>query len=180
MQALSSNQADFADRLARIEQNIADARQLLWVGVDEVYSLPLRVRKARVTGFQALLQNAMYPLAMVAAVVLGAVSHCIGQIVRFRVQGLPDLNANPDIEMLGQVILGIAISMILGYVFRLHSRSFMSLKSTGVVFGVLFMHNAVHLYPAVFARLTSAMWTNQVISHTQPHSMLWRGISFVF
>ncbi len=44
---------------------------------------------------------------MVAAVVLGAVSHGIGQVLRFQVQGLPDLKANPDIEMLVQVILGI-------------------------------------------------------------------------
>jgi hypothetical protein len=180
MSGISANHADFAARAARVEQNIAGAKQLLWVGVDEVYAMPRRERKAQVTGFRAFVSNAVYPVSMVAAVVLGMVSHAIGQIARYHVQGLPDLNANPDIETLVQVILGIVIAMALGYVFRLQSRNFMTLKSTGAVIGVLFMHNAVHLYPAGFAAVTSPMWVNQVVSHTQPYSMLWRGISFVF
>jgi hypothetical protein len=48
------------------------------------------------------------------------------------------------------------------------------------VVGVLFGHNAVHLYPKLYAALTSEMWVNQVVTHTKLHSMLWRGISFVF
>lgn len=180
MNAISPNHADFLARAARVENNIAGARQLLWVGMDEVYSMPRRERKVRVTGFRAFVRNAMYPVSMVAAVVLGAVSHCIGQITRFHVQGLPDLKANPDIEMLIQVILGIVISMALGYMFRLHSKGFTTLKSTGAVIGVLFLHNAVHQFPQMFAQATSALWVNQMISHTQAHSMLWRGISFVF
>ena len=180
MQAISTNHSDFVARAARVEKNVTEARQLLWVGVDEVYSMPKRERKAQITGLRAVLTNAMYPVSMVAAVVLGAASHCIGQIARFHAQGLPNLNANPDIETLGQVILGIVIALALGYVFGLHSKTFTTLKSTGVVIGVLFMHNAVHLYPRVFAAATSGLWVNQVVSHTQPHSMLWRGISFVF
>lgn len=180
MEAISANHSDFAARVARVKTNTAEARQLLFVGVDEIYSMPRRERKAYVSGFRAVLRNAMYPVSMVAAVLLGVASHCIGQIARYHVQGLPDLKANPDIETLGQVILGIVISIALGYVFRLQSKSFATLKSTGAVIGVLFMHNAVHLYPKAFAVVTSGLWVNQVVSHTQPHSMLWRGISFVF
>lgn len=183
MQALSgisANHADFAARAARVEKNIAGARQLLWVGLDEVYSLPRRERKPRVTGLRAVVQNALYPFSMVAAVVLGFVSHGIGQVARYHVQGLPDLNANLDIESLVQMILGIMIAMALGYVFRLQSKSFMTLKSTGVILGVLLFHNAVHLFPEAFSAVTSPMWVNQIVSHTQAHSLLWRGISFVF
>ena len=180
MSALTPNHSDFLARAARVEKNIAGARQLLWVGVDEVYSMPRRERKAHVTGFGALVQNAAYPVSTLAAVILGAVSHAIGQIGRYHVQGLSNQAANPDIETLAQIILGIVIAMALGYVFRLHSKSFTTLKSMGVVLGVLFMHNAVHLYPKVFAVLTSPMWVNQVVSQTEAHSMLWRGISFVF
>ncbi len=180
MTAISPNHSDFLARAARVEKNKAGARQLLWVGMDEVYSMPRRERKASVTGFRAVVQNAVYPVSIIAAVVLGAISHGIGQVARYHVQGLPDQKSNPDIETLVQVILGIVIAMALGYVFRLHSRSFTTLKSTGVVIGVLFMHNAVHLYPQGFALMTSPMWVNQVVSQTEPHSMLWRGISFVF
>ena len=180
MNALTPNHSDFLARAARVENNIAGTRQLLWVGVDEVYAVPRRARKARVSGFRALVQNAAYPVSILAAVVLGAVSHGIGQIARYHVQGLANQAANPDIETLAQVILGIVIAMVLGYVFGLHSKSFTTLKSTGVVIGMLFLHNAVHLYPKGFAVLTSPMWVNQVVSQTEAHSMLWRGISFVF
>ena len=180
MNALTPNHSDFRARAARVENNIAGACQLLWVGVDEVYAVPRRERKARITAFRALVQNAVYPASILAAVVLGAVSHAIGQIARYHVQGLSNQAANPDIETLAQVILGIVIAMALGFVFRLHSKSFTTLKSTGVLIGVLFLHNAVHLYPKGFAVLTSPMWVNQVVTQTEAHSMLWRGISFVF
>ncbi|MEO8242969.1 MAG: hypothetical protein ABI832_11680 [bacterium] len=179
MTAMSQNHADFAARLARVQRNADSATQMLFVGVDEAYQMPRRERKARRSRGATLLHNILYPFSLVAAVALGTVSHGIGQVARYQVQGLPDLKANPDIEMLVQVILGISISMLLGYALRLHSKSFTTLKSTGVVIGVLFFHNAVHLYPQEFAAVTSEMWVNQLVHHTLPYSMLWRGISFI-
>lgn len=178
--ALSQNQADFAARVARIERQSAASIQLLFVGVDEVHAMPRGNRKPRLTRGQVLFGNLLYPLSMVSAVVLGAVSHMVGQVIRFHVQGLPDQNANPDIETLVQIILGIVISMVLGYAFALNSKAFLSLKSAGVVTGVLFGHNAVHMVPKLFAAVTSDMWVNRVVTTTDRASMVWRGISFVF
>ena len=93
---------------------------------------------------------------------------------------MPDLKANPDIEMVVQVVIGFAIAMVLGYFVGLRSNALTSLKSAGSALGVLFFHNAVHLYPQFFALLTSEIWVNQIVSHTHPHTLLWRGISFVF
>ena len=179
MTTLSQNNLDFAARVARIESGAAASKQLLFVGVDEVYKVPLRVRKGKKSGIAALIETAMYPVSMVLAVAIGAVSHGIGQIVRFQVQGMPDLKANPDIEMTVQLVLGICIAMVLGYLVGLRSNTLTTLKSAGSALGVLFFHNAVHMYPHVFAVMTSTLWVNQIVSHTQPHSMLWRGISFM-
>ena len=178
MQAISQNHSDFAARLARIERNIASSTQLLFVGVDEVYQMPRRDRKPKPSRGRVLVSNVLYPVSMVAAVALGAVSHALGQVARYQVQGMPDLKANPDIESLVQIILGIIISMVLGYFLGLNSRAFTTLKSTGVVIGVLFMHNAVHLYPKLFAALTSEIWVNQIVQHTKLYSIMWRGICF--
>jgi hypothetical protein len=180
MNAISQNHSDFAARVARIERQSAASVQLLFVGVDEVYAMPRGNRKPKASRGQRFLGNLLYPVSMVSAVVLGAVSHMAGQVMRFHVQGLPDLNANPDIEMLLQICLGIAISMVLGYALGFSSRTFLSLKSAGVVVGVLFGHNAVHLVPKLFAALTSEMWVNLVIRTTEARSMVWRGINFVF
>lgn len=180
MDAISQNHLDFATRVQRIERQSAASIQLLFVGVDEVHALPRGTRKPRPSRGQVVVGNILYPLSMATAVVLGAVSHMVGQVVRFQLQGLPDLNANPDIETLVQIILGIVISMGLGYALGLNSKAFLSLKSAGVVVGVLFGHNAVHAMPRVFAAVTSEMWVNQVVSTTEARSMLWRGISFMF
>jgi hypothetical protein len=180
MSAIMQNHMDFAARVSRIEMNTAASQQLLFVGVDEVYVMPRRDRKPKISGSRAFLGNLMYPVSLVAAVVLGAFSHAVGQVARYHVQGMPDLNANPDIETLVQIIVGIAISMVLGFALGLNSKAFTTLKSVGSVMGVLFGHNAVHLYPKLFAAMTSEMWVNQVVSHTKMHSMIWRGISFVF
>ncbi len=171
---------DFAARIARIESGAAASKQLLFVGIDEVYKVPLRVRKIKRMGLVGFIGNAMYPISMVLAVALGMVSHGLGQVARYQVQGMPDLKANPDIEMVVQVVIGFAIAMVLGYFVGLRSNALTSLKSAGSALGVLFFHNAVHLYPQFFALLTSEIWVNQIVSHTHPHSLLWRGISFVF
>lgn len=180
MNAISQNHSDFADRVARIEQQSAASVQLLFVGVDEVYVMPRGNRKPRASRGQLVFGNLLYPLSIVSAVILGAVSHMIGQVMRFHIQGLPDLKANPDIETLVQICVGIAISVVLGYGMGLGSKAFLSLKSAGVVMGVLFGHNAVHLVPRFFAALTSEMWVNLVVRTTNAGSMAWRGISFVF
>ena len=180
MNALSQNHSDFADRVNRIEKQSAASVQLLFVGEDEVYAIPRGKRRPRVSRAELLLGNFLYPLSIVAAVILGAVSHMIGQVARFHVQGLPDLKANPDIETLVQICVGLVISMVLGYAMGLGSKAFLSLKSAGVVVGILFGHNAVHLVPKFFAALTSEMWVNQVVRTTESGSLVWRGINFVF
>ena len=180
MQAISQNHREFAARIARIESGVAASKQLLFVGIDEVYHVPLRVRKVKQSGVRALFRNVMYPVSLVLAVALGTVSHGLGQILRFYVQGLPNLKANPDIEMVVQVVLGFAIAMVLGYLIGLRSNQLITLKAIGVVLGVLLFHNAVHAYPDFFGMLASKIWVNQIVANTQAHSILWRGISIPF
>lgn len=180
MQATSDIRGDFALRLKRIEAS-ADARtQRLFVGEDESYVVPRREWKATKSGLSATLGNAFYPASLVLAVVLGAAAHGLGMLARFYVEGLHDWNANPDLEMTKQLVLGYAFAMVLGYAIGLRGTTLTSLKMLGVTLGVLFFHNAVHLFPAFFAKLTSQLWVSQMIAHTKAHAMMWRGIGFVF
>ena len=179
MDATSQNHLDFAARVARIQSNIAGAQQLLFVGADEVYSMPRRDRKPKVSRLRALMGKLLYPVSIVVAVALGIAAHGVGQVARFYVQGLPDLKANPDTEMLVQMIVGIVVSMFLGFAFGLNTKAFTTLKSVGVVIGILIFHNFVHLWPQQFAALTSEQWVDQVVSTTNGSSILWRGVSFV-
>ncbi len=177
MQAISQNHREFAARIARIESGVAASKQLLFVGMDEVYHVPLRARKVKNSAIRALFGNALYPVSLVLALTLGTASHGIGQIIRYQIQGLPDLKANPDLEMAVQVVLGFAIAAVLGYLMGLRSNQLAALKAAGVVIGLLFFHNAVRAYPEFFASLTSKVWVNQIVARTQAYSILWRGIS---
>lgn len=179
MTAISQNHLEFAARLARIEQNIAGSRQLLFVGVDEVYSLKRRDRKPKPSRGRVVFGNLWHPVSLVLPVALGILSHGIGQVLRFHVQGMQAAAANPDVEMLVQIVLGFAIVTVLGYVLRSHNRAVTTLKSAGVVLGLLFFHNAVHLWPLAFAKVTSALWVNDIVADTKPYSLLWRGITFL-
>ena len=178
MNTISQGHSEFAARIARIESGAATYRQLLFVGMDEVYQVPLRVRKIRESSAIAVFRTLIHPVSMAMALALGAVSHGLGQVARYHIQGMPDLNANPDVEMLVQIVIGFSIAMVLGSLVGLRSGSLTPLTSTGAALGVPFFHNAVHLFPELFAIPTSKIWVNQIVSHTEAPSILWRGISF--
>jgi hypothetical protein len=180
LDAVSQNHTEFAARLARIEKNISSARQLLFVGVDEVYSMPRRDRKPRVSRGRALLGRLLSPLGYVAALAVGAVAHGVGQVLRFHVQGLADLNANPDVDMMVQTVLGLAIALVAGFALGMKSKIATTLKAVGVLCGVLFFHNAVHMWPQRFVALTSEEWVGQIVSHTTEFSVMWRGATVPF
>ena len=179
MKAISNTHQDFSLRLKRIEASSVARTQRVFVGEDESYIVPRHVWKVKKSGLAALIGNAAYPLSMVLAVLLGIAAHALGMILRFYLQGLPDWKANPDLEMLEQVILGYALAMVFGYLLGLRNSVLTPLKSAGAALGVLFFHNAVHLYPQIFAKLTSELWVSQLIAHSKAHALLWRGISFI-
>lgn len=177
---MSPSQIEFNKRIARISSGAVASKQLLFVGMDEVYLLPKREHMAKREGFGDLLGKAMYPVLLLMAVALGGVSHASGQVMRYHLLGMPEQGGNPDIEMAAQLVIGFCIAMVLGYGIGLRARAFMALQLLGAALGVLFFHNAVHLWPGVFAALCSQSWVDRIVTLTAPHSMLWRGIGVVF
>lgn len=169
----------FQKRLKRLTDGEAP-RNVLWVGTDEYFEIPAKARPRKPRGLVALVANALYPVSVMAAVGLGFVSHGIVLMARYHLNGLPDAAANPDIEMVAQLVMAFALAMVLGHFVGLRTKNFTSLKSLGAALGLLFFHNVVHLYPQVFDSLCSKAWVNYMVTQTEAHSMVWRGISFVF
>ena len=169
----------FQRRLKRLTDGEAP-RNVLWVGTDEYFEIPAKAKKRSPRGLAALVANAVYPVSVLAAVGLGVVAHGLVLMMRYQIQGLPDPKANPDIEMGAQLAMAFALSMVLGHFVGLRTKNFTSLKSLGAALGLLFFHNLVHLYPQAFDVLFSKSWVNYMVQHTHAHSMVWRGISFVF
>lgn len=169
----------FQRRLRRYQSGEVP-RQVIFVGTDESYAIPPRKRVVKRSGLGGLVRNALYPISMASAVALGFMAHGVVQVARYHLQGMPDPQANPDIEMVAQVVMGFALAMVLGYFTGLRSRELTPLKSMGAALGVLLFHNLVHAFPHAFDLICSKMWVNYVVTHTKAHSLVWRGISFVW
>jgi cytochrome bd-type quinol oxidase subunit 2 len=167
---------EFSARLQRIEASNRARTQRVFVGEDESYVVPRHTWKPKSSVTGRMLGNFAYPLSLVLSLAFGAAAHGLGMLIRFYVQGLPNWKANPDVEMMVQLLLGIVLAIVLGHLVRLRNRA---LVSVGAAIGVLFFHNAVHAWPRVFASLTSELWVTQMLAHTKAHSLLWRGISFM-
>lgn len=180
MNAMSQNHSDFAARIARIESGAAASKQTLYVGTDEVYQVPLRVRKVQQSNGAVLFHKLGAAFEMVFALMLGGVSHGLGRLGQFIAHGVTPPLANPDLEMLVQFVTGFLVATILGSAFGLRWKAQLLSKAIGVGCGLLLLHNLVHQLPDLFEMVTSPQWVDQVIAHTKAHSILWRGASIGF
>ncbi|PZQ99521.1 MAG: hypothetical protein DI533_02290 [Cereibacter sphaeroides] len=178
---MTSQEAEFAARIARIEAASAGkGKTTLYVGVDESYVFDRPTRRGPPGGLMAALQNAGYPLSVILSFALGAFAFCVGRYIRYQLSGMAETKTDPDVEMLIDLMVGVAIALLMGQLDRLKSYEQLIAKSLGVVFALLTFHNLVHMYPDEFSLLFSPLWVSKILATTEPHSILWRGISFVF
>jgi len=177
---MSPQQLEFSARIARINAGAMNTRTTVYVGVDDAFSFLPKARVMRGEGLVGAMQNAGYPLAFAASVLIGTVAHALTVYFRFKLTGLPDPTADPTVEMSVTLVSGFVTALVLGYLSGLSSRATVAMKFLGVVLGMLFFHNAVHAWPQVFEPMFSTVWVNQIVTSTEAHSLLFRGISFTF
>jgi hypothetical protein len=177
--SITPQQAEFAARLARIEAD-GGRKATIFVGLDESFVLDRSQKKQRRAPVAGMLVNALYPLSMVLSFGMGGVAYAIGRYIRFHLSGVSDAPVDPDIEMLIDMAAGLVIGLLLSQIDRMKLPEQKVAKAFGVIFGMLTFHNFVHLYPEPFTKLFSELWVTRLISSTEAHSLLWRGISFTF
>jgi predicted DNA-binding transcriptional regulator len=175
---MSAQQSEFAARIARIEQGIGSSKTTLYVGLDETYAVKYRQRGQ--SGKFQMAHNAAYPLTILLAFAVGVLSNAIARLAAFLSQGLPDGGTNLDYLMMMDFVTAMMLSLVIGACLGMNIRNFMAARSLGIVAGMLGLHNAVHLWPDLFARVYSTPWVGYILSTTEPRSLLWRGVSFVF
>jgi hypothetical protein len=177
---MSPQQLEFSARIARINAGAMNTRTTVYVGVEEAFSFVPKARAVQGEGLVGVLQNAGYPLAFLASVLLGIAAHVATVWFRFKLTGMPDPSVDPNLEMGVSLALGFTVALVAGYILGLSSRETMPMKSLGVLLGMLFFHNAVHAWPQVFEAAFNKVWVNEIVSSTEAHSLLFRGISFTF
>ncbi|MEZ5797142.1 MAG: hypothetical protein R3D63_06475 [Paracoccaceae bacterium] len=175
---MSVHQTSFEQRIARINSGQAFTKATVYVGQELSFSYQPRHRHRG--GLGQTVSNLGYVMSVPLCLVLGFLAHGLEQLATFAVAGLPDAKANLDIEMVRMAVGGLAITVVLAHLAGLRDKGLMLPKLLGVVAGMLFMHNFVHLYPQVFERIFSPVWVAKVTTMTEAHSIYWRGISIPF
>ncbi len=175
---MSAHQAEFQARLARIQAGKGFTKTTVYVGMDTAFTyLPQSRRKA---GMGQVFGNAGLALGFPMAMVVGFLSFGLERYAAFILGGKPDPQANADIGMLKMAAMAFGIAVVASHLMGLRDRGLLVAKALGVVAGMLFFHNLVHIWPQVFERMFSPLWVAKVLAETESHSLLWRGVCFPF
>ena len=177
---MTPQEAEFAARVARIESAAGRRTATLYVGPDESYVLDRPDTRAGDASLVILAENASYPLSMVFSFIIGFLAYGLGCWVRFQLTDAAATRPDPDMEMIIGLSVGLLIALLVGQLDRMKAPEQIVAKALGVVCSLLMFHNLVHLFPDVFERLFSPIWTSKVLGSTAARSVLWRGISFTF
>ena len=176
---MSAGQAEFHDRISRIRAGQGFTKATVYVGQDLsfVYTPPNRQRSG---GLGQVVANAGYALSFPFCAAIGLLSHGLERYLTFQLAGLPDPRHSAYAEMVRMAIAGFLLAVVLSHLLGLRDRGLLLPKILGVAFGMLFFHNFVHLWPHLFEAIFSSIWVAKITAMTEPHSLVWRGISFPF
>jgi hypothetical protein len=177
---MTPQQVEFAARIARIEAGGGGRTATIFVGPDESFQFARGPKSRRRTSLATTLGNIFYPFSLVLCFGLGVLALGLGRYFRFHLTGIDYAADNPDIEILIDIATGLIIGMAFGLVDRMRLSDQVISRSLGVAIGSIGFHNLVHFYPQVFETLFSKMWVTRVLTTTEAHSLVWRGISFIF
>lgn len=160
--------AEFAARLARVTNR--DNAGILMVGPSEQIVLPRKtvVRKAKSAEIAG---NALYPLSLLAAGVLGALGVVAGRYATFHL-------AQPLIEEPGSMaelvlggVIGLAAAFGLSQLFKLSSKEHAALQGIGVFVMSCAFHNIMHIAPGPAAMAFSPDYVQRITELSPPNSL---------
>lgn len=170
---------DFNARIARISSGAASSKATLYVGLDEIYQVSYPSRGKSVAP-NAAGSGVLYPVALLFSFCTGAAAYLVSAWIRFQASGLEPLSTNLRYETGMQFGAGLMVGLIVGLIMGFRSRQMLVIMSIGVIAAMTLSHNAVHLYPELFAQVFSTEWVGSVQANTAPNSALWMGQSFRF
>ena len=170
---------DFNARIARIAAGTGSTKSTIFVGLDEVYQVTYR-RGGKQAGPVAAVGNVLMPMFLFMAVALGALSFGIATWIRFQMQGQGAGVPDPMTEMAIQAAAALAVVFVISRAIPFRARMVKSMMMVSAVGTMFLYHNAVHIFPDVFAQVFSPGWVELVQATTQPQSVVWQGQSFTF
>lgn len=172
-----STQNEYHARLERVKLGGAHTKHTIFVGMDDsfTYHRSVAPKRSKATEFR---QNAGHPISLALALLTGMLAYFLGRYVRFKLLAtlLPSMNIDLDVGI--NAGLGVVATIVLSRLFKLCSRQQYSLQALGILVMTLGFHNLVHETPELFNAVFSPLWVNEVLTSTDPRSIVIRGVSF--
>lgn len=166
MNGAPEGQLDFTARLQRIRENTAADRQLLFVGVDEVYAMPRATRRSLQAQKHSLVGRLAGPMTCALALVIGALAFGLGEVARFHLKDLLPLEG-----LAIRLGLGFAISLVAGLVLMRATPGRLACLALGVALGFVGLRDVVQQFPEGFATVTSDLWVAATLAQGRADSL---------
>lgn len=140
---------------------------------------PIEAAKPEIAVLPDWKSNIKYPAALVGAALVGMLAVFSARYARFHLMGGTLAGEDADITMAIDGAIGVAVSFILFSALRFRGAEYKAAQTFGIFAMIMIMQNFVHAAPKTFSVLFSPEWTEDVITMTEPNSILFRGATFV-
>ena len=161
-----SHQQIFAERLARIAAQSGNTNATLHIGMDDQVpqGMLMRLGNPAVRRAVGVAVHGLSPWSVPAALFSGALAIFGVHLARVWLFG-PDL---AQLGLLFDLTGALFVILELRILCRLRGPGALALQLTGAAIVAGGLHNAVHQWPALFAALFPAAWTEAVLASTEP------------
>ena len=119
--------------------------------------------------------NIKGPVTLVAAVLVGIFAVFLARLARFHLTGGTLAGDNPDVTMIIDAGIAVAVSFVVFSLLKIRGREFKVAQVVGVMAMIGIMQNFVHAAPSAFGLLFSKQWAEDVVTHSEPGSIYIRG-----
>ncbi|MGR3515418.1 MAG: hypothetical protein ACU0GG_21855 [Paracoccaceae bacterium] len=140
---------------------------------------PHEANKPEVSVLPDWKQDVAHKFGLPIALVFGAMAVFAVRLAQFHINGTALVSSTPDMTMAIEAGVVILLSVIVMLMMPMQSALVKLGYLVGVGVGLVAMHNAVHMVPAVFSLAFSQGWTESVVAVTEPNSIYFLGESIV-
>ncbi len=164
--------SDFQARLERINKGE--------VHVADGVVVPERREAADVKLTGGLIENALYPLSLVGAFLLGVMAVFFSRFARIHLLGTADPETDIMLALVADGAMALAIGFMFKQAFRLEGAQWASAQTMGVTVMVASMHNLFHMNPFLFSLIFTPEYVDAVLSYTEFRTLMAGGYMIPF
>lgn len=171
---MSTQKTDFAARLARIEKGQGITNATVFMGLDQSFRVDdMKAFRRSLEKAQPRARADAVALPMLLGLLIGIAAQLSWRLVEFHLGGMPEPGIDRDRAMVVSGTMGMLIAVFPCWGLGIARPGPLLMAAAGVLLSLTALHNAVQLRPDLFRVLFSDAWVTDVLTRTEPRSLLW-------